>query len=130
MRWVQVLLLAVGIVMPASAEARREVPHIETLADPCTETCAFNLCVVNRQLQRCATRCDLSGLRVALPASREVIVNLPQHPARRSLRADLVCDFTGLPCRRCQADADCDDGDPATLDLCSSPSCAHVCPGG
>ena len=73
MHRVHVLLLAVGMVflvplMPTSAEARRELPHIETLADPCTETCAFKFCVVERQLQRCATRCGLRlERRISMP---------------------------------------------------------------
>ena len=126
-----ILLGGLLTLMPASVEARRELPRIETLADPCTETCAFNLCVVEHQLQRCTTRCGLSDLRVVLPAYREVIVRLPQYPhPRRSPQAELVCDFIGALCLPCRADADCDDRDPATLDVCSSPSCAHICPGG
>ena len=56
------------VLVTALAEARRELPHIETLADPCTETCAFKLCVVERQLQRCATRCGLRlERRISMP---------------------------------------------------------------
>lgn len=36
------------------------------------------------------------------------------------------CDAEGAPEDCCVADADCDDGDPTTLDVCDGATCAHA----
>jgi len=131
-----VILLGACLLLlrTTSAAERHKLPLIMESADPCTEACTFNLCVVDGELQRCAQQCGLVDARVELPADRPVIVKLPQYlkvlrypQPRRSPRVALLCQGVGRPCWPCKTDADCDDRDPATLDLCFSPRCAHVC---
>jgi len=81
----------------------------------------------------CSDPCQ-ANLRVSLPSK----LQNPAGPVQRVLpgrvkvkvggaRVKLVCRATLAPCQPCHTDAECDDQNSATLDLCLDGVCAHVC---
>jgi len=118
------------------------VPVIEDVADPCTETCVFALCRMAGQLHDCPDPCGIDAARVEVPAASlprrsSVIVKLvrlprqpPGSPDATWSRVRLRCVPNLGPCHSCRADADCDDGNADTRDVCLPLRgvCRHACP--
>ena len=122
--WVGEVLLALAALFLGStgsfARPKPQVQYISLLADPCSEACGVNLCVVPGAIMECPDQCP-SDLHLALPATHRVTLEF-QDPAdfhhRRRLRAIIECFFVGRPCFPCRSDADCDDRDSCTTDMC------------
>ena len=129
------MVLVLGIVsLPAWA---RRPPVVTADADPCRERCTFALCPVGEgsgsgptSIGLCPGPCG--QYQVSVTASE---VRLPQIRIGRA-RVRLLCRPNLTACGdSCHSDADCDDGDPGTVDVCSSVGspitfCEHlrICP--
>src|SRR6266850_5696347 len=78
--WLGAVFIAVAALAPgatgATARRRPRPPLISLLADPCSEVCSVNLCVVQGAIQRCPEMCP-GDLHLDLPAEREVTLRLP-----------------------------------------------------
>jgi hypothetical protein len=134
MRPTVLIVLVLGIVsLPSWA---RRPPLLTATADPCRERCTFALCLVGEtgtasgptRIALCPDPCG--QYQVSVPGS-EVRIRIGR------ARARLRCEFNPAACRFsfCHSDADCDDGDPGTVDVCSSIGspmtyCEHlrICP--
>ena len=129
------LVLVVLSTLSSPAWARRP-PLLTATADPCHEVCMFSLCPVGETnpasgptgILPCATPCG--PVQVSIPANEIVVSRFRIGQARVRLR----CEPNLGACLYCHTDADCDDGDPDTIDKCSGtigPShCEHlrICP--
>ena len=130
-------VLAVWLALASAGDAT--AARIRGVADPCTGTCEFSLCVASRsRLVACADACQLD-LRVTMrPNStrrrkRRTMIRVPDprnhRPQPRHVSATVTCVAVQRECRPCRSDADCDDGNPRTRDECHPMpgNCAHVC---
>jgi hypothetical protein len=125
------LLLVVFAASPAFA-----VPTRDQIADACSETCTFDLCLSEdgKRLVDCADPCT-SNLRVRMRAFTPKNSRHRGEPIVRvgAARLRLECHGTAIACFTCRSDADCDDGNPVTRDIClddvlpSGPRCEHLC---
>jgi hypothetical protein len=129
------LLVVVAVSLPAWA---RRPPVVTAYADPCRERCTFALCPVGEgsgsgptSIVLCPGPCG--QYQFSVPASED---RLPRIRIGRA-RVRLLCHPTLAAClfSFCHSDADCDDGDPGTVDVCSSVGspmtyCEHlrICP--
>ena len=109
-------------------------PLFTDSADPCSEVCTFNLCLTPGAPRRRVAIRPCSGC-----GDIRIAVRVASQPVRLRIARAVVrlrC-FPGLsPCFPCSSDADCDDGDAATRDIClmraapAVPVCSNVCPAG
>jgi hypothetical protein len=100
-------------------------------ADPCSDVCDFPLCVsgpVPPKIKLCSDICK-TNFQVSLPTKVA-----PSRPGKVRLRfqgraVTLMCvAASGITCRPCTTDADCDDSNARTHDVClSNGACKHVC---
>jgi|SRR5215475_1379963 len=133
-------LTAVALSLLVATVAVARPPLIKQYADPCSESCTFNLCTnVLRhpdeplQIRTCPSGCG--DVRVSLSATTSTGAVGPR-PVRVRVGTAVVrleCLGVGRACWPCQSDADCDDGNPATRDVCLMPTflgCGHACPDG
>jgi hypothetical protein len=129
MRLTPLMLLVLGAT---SFPAWGRPPLLSAIADPCTEHCTFALCFVPNNglspvgIKQCPSPCGAS-VQVSLPAKPFQVSQYRMGGARVRLR----CVPNLGPCSTCQSDAQCDDGDPNTRDVCVGVPpfrCVHVCP--
>ena len=132
-RWVcEALLALAALFFGSTGSFARSKPHVQIislLADPCSEVCAVNLCVVQGAIQECPDMCP-ANLHLALPANQRVVLKF-QDPAhhRRRLRALVRCHGNTRPCFPCRSDVECDDGNACTTDMCVPArigGCQHI----
>jgi len=114
------------------------LPMIIGYMDPCSLRCDFVLCATQAaggaQLGHCTNSCDVDGYRISTPVqSKSVFEVVESGSGGDGAKALIDCEFVGRPCLPCQSDADCDDGNAATRDVCvpigaNQASCRHLCP--
>ena len=103
------------------------IPGMTLYIDPCRRRCAISLCRFADGLHQCSQPCDPDGYRLDVPQSQDVVVDAMGAKIR------IFCAFdTPPPCFTCTSDAECDDGNPATIDVCYPPgdmfaSCRNAC---
>ena len=115
-------------------------PLVRHKADPCSEVCTFTFCLVggpapldpNRpvRFRECA---DCGDVRIQMMPTYAGNAWKPLRVRLGSAAVRLQCEANAGPCRQCQSDSDCDDGDPATADVCvdstvAGRACVHGCP--
>jgi len=131
--WLGKTLFTVAALLLSATGAlstRKTRVHFNLVADPCSEVCRVNLCVVQgATIMECPERCP-SDLHLALPAKQRVILKL-QDPAnpRHRLGALVYCFSNTRPCFPCRSDAECDDGNACTTDMCVPAmigGCQHI----
>ncbi len=126
------LVVAVGLLsVPAWG---RRIPVLTAGADPCRERCTFALCTSGNSASNptsiglCPGPCGQYQLSVQAGETRFRIGRA---------RVRLLCQPNLGACLNsfCHADADCDDADPGTVDVCSRMGssftfCEHlrICP--
>src|SRR6266852_3130124 len=117
MRPTVLMVMVLGIVsLPAWA---RRPPLLTATADPCRLRCTFALCPVGgstsspTRIEVCPDSCGPYQVTVS---GSEVRIRIGRARARlRCVGSPAACLFSF-----CHSDADCDDGDPGTVDVCSS----------
>lgn len=102
-------------------------PTLIVYADPCRLRCDMDLCISGGdRLSVCGSACDPNRLHLDI-GTGEVVADT------MGLKVGILCEFVGSPCFPCVSDAECDDGNSATRDVCyplgdGIGSCRHLCP--
>jgi hypothetical protein len=116
--------LLVAVVVALSVVAAH-APPIEQGGDPCNDHCTFTLCAKPGPpptLEPCG---GCGDVRVTIATGAK-----PVRVRFRKTTVRLSCSALGAPCLPCHSDADCDDRDPATVDVCfGGLGCGHAGPG-